>query len=825
MFKNKKIAIFSIIFFVFFFLLSFDAVLASDPFGAGQVDETIVLEASDPRSIASRIINISLGFLSIIAVSLIILAGFLWMTSGGNEEKVTKAKNILKNALIGLIIVLSAWGIVSFILRSLDPSDPAGHVPPSTTTFFQQGSGAMGNCSLESVYPSPGQEEVPRNTNIMITFKEEVDIDTLNENTVVICEEDNFDIISHTCSVEHIDFSVNTNDDKIFVLNPSQYLGNEDGFTDYVVYLTNGIEKIDGTESIFEACSPQYYTWGFEVSNELDLDPPQVESVFPTPDNEQDYIETTESSNAEGSIMLTGDPNHFLAAYVSSISPTTNIDSVVVDAYYSDACTDLTVTVLHDESQVQVSCAVEGSLGAFNIVNNKISLFNSSIVINLDSVVAGNSWNIKIEPMVPADTIKVAHLTYTFVEEGEGGGYNIEVNNFINETALNIVNALSNHPSVTADIDSENNTTIKLKALVAGSSGDDIHLSSSNEHIDIVSFSGGSDAVQQVDIKDKLDQPRNAIIQINFNEAVNPLKVSGHSSDVGDYIRVVNLSDNNEVVPGTFSISSDYTTVEFQSDEKCGANACGEDIFCLPGNSNLRVELMAADLEAVCDESEDCAHRGEFSECMAGFCSVPEEGDKRYPAAAVPFTGIVDAAGNSFDGNADGFSRGPDSFYNLNIEDSGHGDNLSWSFWTSNVIATEPPVIVSIYPDYEETAVDLFDPIEILFDSVMMLSSLRTGKTNIGGVDHPLVNLISPQPVGYWISSENIDIDNSGAPDETKSFINHAKFYELVTYSAQVGSGVRDIYQNCFKPSAGPECVPTINKPFCCNGEPSVSCD
>ena len=58
--------------------------------------------------------------LGILALSLVLYAGFLWMTSAGNEEKIDKAKGILKNAVIGLIIIMSSWGIVTFIIYKLD---------------------------------------------------------------------------------------------------------------------------------------------------------------------------------------------------------------------------------------------------------------------------------------------------------------------------------------------------------------------------------------------------------------------------------------------------------------------------------------------------------------------------------------------------------------------------------------------------------------------------------------------------------------------------------------------------------------------------------
>jgi hypothetical protein len=50
---------------------------------------------TDPRDVVTRIINIALGFLGIIAVVIVLLGGFKWMTAGGNEDKVEEAKKIL----------------------------------------------------------------------------------------------------------------------------------------------------------------------------------------------------------------------------------------------------------------------------------------------------------------------------------------------------------------------------------------------------------------------------------------------------------------------------------------------------------------------------------------------------------------------------------------------------------------------------------------------------------------------------------------------------------------------------------------------------------
>lgn len=72
-----------------------------------------------PQEIAAAVIRILLGFLGIIAVVIILVAGFQWMTAGGDAAKVDGAKKRLTAAVIGLIIILSAWGISSFLMDKL----------------------------------------------------------------------------------------------------------------------------------------------------------------------------------------------------------------------------------------------------------------------------------------------------------------------------------------------------------------------------------------------------------------------------------------------------------------------------------------------------------------------------------------------------------------------------------------------------------------------------------------------------------------------------------------------------------------------------------
>lgn len=80
-----------------------------------------------------------LSFIGVIFMVLIIYGGILWMTAMGNEQKVEKAKNLIIQSIIGLIIILSAYTITSFIGRQLTDTNPAPS-PQMTTDNTAGGS-------------------------------------------------------------------------------------------------------------------------------------------------------------------------------------------------------------------------------------------------------------------------------------------------------------------------------------------------------------------------------------------------------------------------------------------------------------------------------------------------------------------------------------------------------------------------------------------------------------------------------------------------------------------------------------------------------------
>lgn len=66
-----------------------------------------------------RFISIFLGMLGVIFLVFILFYGFQWMTAGGNADKLKKAKEGMVNLVIGLVLVLSAYAITSFVIKLL----------------------------------------------------------------------------------------------------------------------------------------------------------------------------------------------------------------------------------------------------------------------------------------------------------------------------------------------------------------------------------------------------------------------------------------------------------------------------------------------------------------------------------------------------------------------------------------------------------------------------------------------------------------------------------------------------------------------------------
>ncbi len=69
--------------------------------------------------LAINLIDYMLAISGSLALLFFIYGGFIWLLSAGNSEKITKGKNILSAAAVGLIIVLAGWMIINLVYTTV----------------------------------------------------------------------------------------------------------------------------------------------------------------------------------------------------------------------------------------------------------------------------------------------------------------------------------------------------------------------------------------------------------------------------------------------------------------------------------------------------------------------------------------------------------------------------------------------------------------------------------------------------------------------------------------------------------------------------------
>lgn len=259
--------------------------------------------------------------------------------------------------------------------------------------------------------------------------------------------------------------------------------------------------------------------------------------------------------------------------------------------------------------------------------------------------------------------------------------------------------------------------------------------------------------------------PRNILVQVNYSEAVNPV------SAVGSTPGFTNLTVNDPaLVGGDWLLGNQYKTSEFVTDSACGTNSCNETIYCLPADASLEAFVKAAAL-------------------------LSTDG----PEAVFPYTGVVDMAGNSLDGNSNGIAEGEIIDY------------YSWTFSTNDEIVLVPPHVTGVVPALSgndpASDVDFDAPVRVTFDSPLQMSTLNSGS----------LYLHSPSDsLWFTLSAELLGPDDGMYHEVT---VNHGVFSDERVYGAEVASTLKSGYQNCFTPSTSTACT----GPNCCNDLSSSS--
>lgn len=544
---------------------------------------------SDLITVIGTIIKVFLGILGILFLVLMMYAGFLWMTAGGDGKQVDRAKRMLINAVVGLVIILMSYAIASFIVNALltATGGNGNNGGPSGSVTIPSFSGSLGSGIIRDHYPLRDQTDVVRNTNITVTFRDQMEIksmvsgyddagtplDLSDDSVTTTLNSDNVKIYASAEGEETAltDVEVHFTDDlKTFVFNPVNYLGNSTGPVGYTVHLDKKIKNAAG-QSVFVGANSGGYEWSFDTGVDLDLSPPTVTSVTPA--------------------------------------------------------------------------------------------------------------------------------------------------------------------------------------------------------------SGGTFA-------------KNIVVQINFNEPVDPTSASGVRAAGSGFSNIQVAGTDGIPTPGNYYISNGYKTVTFESASACGTNSCGETIYCLPGGQPIAVGVAAATVG-----------------------SSP-------PQANFPYNGVVDMAANSLDGDRNGVA----------------GDEYAWAFSTTDDIYLLGSSVQSITPNIQAENVALDEGINLIFSDILMSSTVNsdnihlTNKELTGGSSHEQ---------WYRFDTESLTVDgqpvvgNTQAPVKSSVTMPHGVLLESVDgktymYGVEVTQGVRNQYQNCYLPAKGPDatggaCAVTAAAPYCCDGRAQAS--
>jgi len=113
---NKKIKVLiSVSLLSFMFMFSFASFALAETSVPGTITDSGIESMADVVELIEDIAGWFQVIVLAIAVFMIIWAGFTWMIAGGDDEKLTKARQTLIYALVGIAVVVVAYGLVELM--------------------------------------------------------------------------------------------------------------------------------------------------------------------------------------------------------------------------------------------------------------------------------------------------------------------------------------------------------------------------------------------------------------------------------------------------------------------------------------------------------------------------------------------------------------------------------------------------------------------------------------------------------------------------------------------------------------------------------------
>lgn len=293
------------------------------------VGEQSGLGSEDIRIVIANGIRILLSMLGIVAVVIVLYGGFVWMTASGDPEKVDRAKRILINGGIGLVIIFMSWGITTFILTSIlgATGGGSGSGGGGGSGFGGGGGSASGgfSSSFEVTGISPEGTQTIRNIQVQITFSNAV-LDTSIVDAITVADSSGTEV-EGTLSVSGRRVT--------FVPSEACPTPNENRFcfeenTTYTVTIS---EDVESTSGISLTCTTETCTGSFTSGTLIDTEDPVANMTAP---DDRDAIAADSSERAE--VQATDDAGVATADF--------SVDGGESFASISSSGSDLTEVVL-----------------------------------------------------------------------------------------------------------------------------------------------------------------------------------------------------------------------------------------------------------------------------------------------------------------------------------------------------------------------------------------------------------------------------------------------------------------------------------------------
>lgn len=301
--------------------------------------------------------------------------------------------------------------------------------------------------------------------------------------------------------------------------------------------------------------------------------------------------------------------------------------------------------------------------------------------------------------------------------------------------------------------------------------------------------------------------PRNSTVRISFSEPMDPTVTQGSFDALGSFTHLLldsaalHTTTTANPIVGEWRITNGYKTAEFFSSDPCGINSCGETVYCIPTN--------CAETDAACSIS------------VTGLLRTAALLDAGGGFSALPFSGVMDAAGNALDFGSGGIADGlvhdggnwlhkppmPADLRTIGSVEQ-NPDNFWWNFSVQNTIDNTPPHIVTVIPGIDAQGVNANAPVQITFSKPMAYTSLKSA----GIVEYPGGGVTGLDTL--WFTHEMMDTEIGGSVLKIKHRIFGPNNLDL-TYTPQVPQSVRDVNQNCFYPGFGPTTETKGESPIC----------